>query len=178
MPAKWFHSGTIHSRVYRFHNGNRLEFAVFPRGAGRDYYRAVSILEVIARLSFRQAKPQPWGAHEYTVRSPENEESYVALFEAIQRDGVFERWRGRQKKYLYPGDGRKYWAMTTAVYQSRVINRMLVADDLARLRAEGQADCRNELNPLKSHKKKFRPDPGETQKAAVRAGRGSCSPRQ
>jgi hypothetical protein len=99
----------------------------------------VPILEVIARLSFRQARPQPWGAHEYTVRSPENEADYVLLFETIQRAGAFERWAGRRKKYLYPGDGRKYWAMTTAVWHSRIINRMKVDDDLARLRAEGQA---------------------------------------
>jgi hypothetical protein len=79
--------------------------------------------------------------HEYTVRSPETEADYVLLFEAIQRNGVFERWKGRKKRYLYPGDGRKYWTMTTAVWHSRVINRMLIEDDLERLRREGQIPC-------------------------------------
>jgi hypothetical protein len=76
--------------------------------------------------------------HEYTVRSPATEADYIALFEVIQRSGVFERWAGRRKRYLYPGDGRKYWAMTTHEPSSRVLNRMLAADDEPRLRAEGQ----------------------------------------
>jgi hypothetical protein len=44
---------------------------------------------VIARLSFCAANPQPWGAHEYTVRSPRNEVDYVALWNAIEADGTF-----------------------------------------------------------------------------------------
>jgi hypothetical protein len=51
---------------------------------------------------------------------------------------MFERWKGRKKRYLYPGDGRKYWAMTSRVWHSRVINRMRIEDDLERLRREGQ----------------------------------------
>jgi hypothetical protein len=97
------------------------------------------MLAVIARLSWRAARPQPWGLHEYTVRSPETEAEFVLLFEAIQRDGVVERWRGRKKKYLHPGDNRKYWSMTTHLPSTRVINRMLIGDDIERLRAEGQA---------------------------------------
>jgi hypothetical protein len=96
------------------------------------------ILAVIARLPWRTARPQPWGLHEYTVRTPASEADFVALFETIMRDGVFERWVGRRKRYLHPGDGRKYWAMTTAVWHSRVLNRMLIADDIDRLRREGQ----------------------------------------
>jgi hypothetical protein len=96
------------------------------------------ILAVIARLTWRAAKPQPWGQHWYVVRSPENEADYVALFEAIMASETFERWAGRRKRYLHPGDQFKYWAMTTAVWHSRVLNRMKVEDDLPRLRAEGQ----------------------------------------
>jgi hypothetical protein len=95
-------------------------------------------LAAIANLSFRAAKTMPHIPHEYTVRSPETEPAYVALFAAIQERGVFERYEGRKKKYLYPGDGRKYWAMTTALSQSRIINRMKIEDDLPRLRREGQ----------------------------------------
>jgi len=39
---------------------------------------------------------------------------------------------------LYPGDGRKYWAMTDVEPESRVINRMRVENDTERLRQEGQ----------------------------------------
>jgi hypothetical protein len=94
----------------------------------------VAILSVITQLDFRSARPQPWGAHEYTVRvrdDPQKEAAYVALWNAIETDGVFERWAGRRKRYLHPGDGFKYWHMGP-LYQSRVLNRMLVADDLAR----------------------------------------------
>jgi len=46
--------------------------------------------------------------HEYVVRSPDSEAAYVALFNAIMEHGVCERWAGRDKRYLYPGDGWRY----------------------------------------------------------------------
>jgi len=93
---------------------------------------------VIESLSFRVARTMPEIPHEYIVRSPDNEAAYVALFNAIMEHGVCERWAGRYKRYLYPGDGRKYWAMTTELQDSRVINRMKIEDDLERLRREDQ----------------------------------------
>jgi hypothetical protein len=103
----------------------------------------VDILAVIGRLLWRRARPKDrWGRpqvpHEYTVRSPQTEADYVALFTAIQGSEVFERYSGRRKRYLYPGDGNKYWAMTTSIAQSTVLNRMRIEDDLDRLRREGQ----------------------------------------
>jgi len=92
------------------------------------------IRAVIESLSFRVARTMPEIPHEYIVRSPDNEAAYVALFNAIMEHGVCERWAGRYKRYLYPGDGRKYWAMTTELQDSRVINRMKIEDDLERLR--------------------------------------------
>ena len=97
-----------------------------------------SIRLVIETLSFRFASTMPHIPHEYTVRSAENEAAYVALFNAIQEHGQPEWFRGHQKKYLYPADGWKYWAMTTELGQSRVINRAKIEDDLERLRREGQ----------------------------------------
>jgi len=79
--------------------------------------------------------------HEYTVRDKADgarETAYVLLFCLIQAEGVIERYKGRPKRYLYPGDGYKYWAMTTFAPHSRVINRMRVEDDIERLRREGQ----------------------------------------
>jgi hypothetical protein len=108
-------------------------------------------LQIISRLPWRRARPFARGKlqvpHEYTVRSasPETETAYVALFEAIQSDGVFEYFGSRRnrkrKRYLYPGDGRKYWAMTTKIAECTVLNRMRIEDDLERLRQEGQLDA-------------------------------------
>ena len=94
-------------------------------------------LVIISQLQFRVAKTMPEIPHEYTVRKPETEAAYVALFSAIMERGVCEHWAGRSKQYLYPGDGWKYWAMTTELRESRVINRMRIEDDLERLRREG-----------------------------------------
>src|SRR5262249_50589901 len=64
----------------------------------------------------------------------------VALFNAIQATGVFEVFgsKRQRKRYLYSGDGQKYWAMTTDISDCTVLNRMKIEDDLERLRLEGQ----------------------------------------
>ena len=110
-------------------------------------FNGVNLL--IDSLSFRFARTMPEIPHEYVVRGPDNEAAYVALFNAIQNDGVPERYRGRKKKYFYPGDGRKYWAMTTFLSMSRVLNRMKIEDDLERLRQEDpEAAARLMVIPL------------------------------
>jgi hypothetical protein len=53
----------------------------------------------IAALSFRVAKTMPEIPHEYVVRTPENESAYVALFNLIVEQGVYEKWRGRRYQY-------------------------------------------------------------------------------
>jgi hypothetical protein len=57
------------------------------------------------------------------VRSPANEADYVRLFETIAKEGEVEKFKGRAYRYWHPGDGFKYWTMTTDVRQSRIINR-------------------------------------------------------
>jgi hypothetical protein len=74
-------------------------------------------------LTFKLAKTMPEIPHEYVVRSPANEADYVALFERIAKEGVIEKFKGRAYRYWRPGDGWRYWAMTTDVRQSRIINR-------------------------------------------------------
>jgi len=74
-------------------------------------------------LSFRFAKTMPEFPHWYVVRSPENEATYVALFHAIHEHGYAATFGGRRYKYLQLGDGFKYWAMTTDIRASRIINR-------------------------------------------------------
>ena len=57
----------------------------------------------------------------------ENETAYVILAQAILDHGVREKYvppkprRAYWNRYLYPGDGWKYWLMTTALGQSRII---------------------------------------------------------
>jgi hypothetical protein len=82
----------------------------------------------IAALSFREAKAMPECPHEYVVRTPENETAYVALFTLIGEHGVGEKWGRYKYKYYYPGDGWKYWRMTTDIRQSRVLNRCRVVE--------------------------------------------------
>jgi hypothetical protein len=110
-------------------------------------FDAAPVLALVERLSWRKARPKTrWGhpqiPHSYTVRGrpPGSDADYVALFAAIQQHGREERYNRKLKRYLYPGDGRKYWAMTTDLATSGVLNRMLIEDDLDRLRREGQID--------------------------------------
>jgi hypothetical protein len=93
----------------------------------------------LSRLTFKFAKTMPETPHEYTVRSLENEADFVALFNAIRRDGVNEKFGSRTNRYWYAGDGWKYWAMTTDVRQSRVINRAKSDDEAPRLPDDGAA---------------------------------------
>ena len=108
-------------------------------------FDAAPILRIIEQLEWRQARAKdrfghPQIPHAYIVRGrpPGNEALFVALFHAIQRHGRDERYR-RKKKYLYPGDGFKYWSMTTHE-PSGVLNRMKIEDDIDRLRREGQIE--------------------------------------
>jgi hypothetical protein len=97
------------------------------------------ILLVIARLPFRVAKTMPHIPHEYTVRNEPGSryEDFVALWTAIHTDGVRGAYKGRSGRYLYPGDGWKYWYMSS-LRASWVLNRMLIRDDLAHIIAEGR----------------------------------------
>jgi hypothetical protein len=90
--------------------------------------------------------------HEYTVRIKARDDAdYVALFEAIMRDGALEYWgKDRQRfypaRYLVPGDGWRYWSMSgwrndvegrQPLAVSRHINRSRLAE-AEKLRAAGQ----------------------------------------
>ena len=117
----------------------------YPRAPAGDpaseEIRHERALELIAQLGFQVAKSMPEIPHQYTVRDKVNaarETAYVQLFHLIQTDGVIEGWRGGRTRFLYPGDGYKYWAVTTSEPESRVINRMRIEDDIERPRMEGQ----------------------------------------
>jgi hypothetical protein len=89
----------------------------------------------LSRLEFRFAKRMPETPHWYVVRTPANERDYVALFTIIQERGVAEKFGARNYRYWRPGDGLQYWAMTTNLAQSHVINRA---------RIKGQTDDRRQ----------------------------------
>jgi hypothetical protein len=98
----------------------------------------------LSRLTFKFAKSMPETPHWYVVRSAANEADYVALFHAVQRQGVEEPFGARNYRYWRPGDGFKYWAMTADLAKSHVINRAIVrkaAPGLARLRAHPKAEA-------------------------------------
>ena len=61
--------------------------------------------------------------------TPANEADYVALFRAVQHHGVNEKFGKRRYRYWRPGDGFKYWTMTTDVRTSRIINRAKIDEE-------------------------------------------------
>lgn len=86
----------------------------------------MELFEDFNKLIFVFAKTMPEQPHEYVVRTADNEAAYFKLFALIRDHGTWERFDGRRYRYLRPGDGWKYWAMTTAMRQSRIINRAKV----------------------------------------------------
>ena len=114
-------------------NGEPVLALPTPSTGAQDFgelSRGSESIYPIAALSFREAKTMPESPHEYVVRTPENEAAYVALFNLIVEQGVHEKWGRYRYQYWYPGDGWKYWRMTTDIRQSRVLNRAR-AEELA-----------------------------------------------
>jgi hypothetical protein len=85
-------------------------------------------LETLKTLTFRFAKTMPEIPHEYVVRTPDNAAAFNELSHAIKDLGVMERFGRRFYRYWYPGNGWKYWAMTTRD-DVEIINRAKVEDD-------------------------------------------------
>jgi len=111
-----------------------------------NHARALALIE---QLLFRVAKSMPRIPHEYTVRDKDDlarETAYVQLFHLIQSDGEIERWQGRKTRFLDPGDGWKYWAMTTIEAESRMMNRMRSRTTLS----DCAGEARNLMGPLSS----------------------------
>lgn len=119
------------------------------------------VLDNISRLNFVFAKTMPEMPHEYTSRRKAADDSdYVALYDAVMTDGIIEWWgdgkRWRPARYLYPGDGFRYWSMSSwrsdaegrhPLEISRHINRSNLAE-AERLRAAGL--LRSEAPPPRS----------------------------
>ena len=70
------------------------------------------------------AKTMPQCPHEYIVRGKTaDDDTYFAMFRAIEERGVWREWNGTPQQYLHPGDGYYYWKMTNDINESTIINR-------------------------------------------------------
>lgn len=113
------------------------------------------ILDLIERYSWKAARKtnrwgQPQTPHQYIVRNsylvktkgidpdPKAEADYIELYNFIYTYGRIERYGKANRPYLYPGDGRKYWALPAGIDECYIINRMWAADDIERMRKTGQ----------------------------------------
>ena len=82
-----------------------------------------------ARLTWTFAKTMAHIPHAYVVRGrTAPEDIYARLFEAILRWGRNMQFGPYKNRYLFLGDGFKYWAMTSRAWESRIINRDSVLD--------------------------------------------------
>lgn len=102
-----------------------------------DHATMPDILARIARLRFVFARTMPDLPHEYTVRKRAADDAdYVALYEAIMRDGVIEWWRNKHARYLYPGDGWCYWSMSSKRSDENAWHPLIVSRHINRYQIE------------------------------------------
>ena len=77
-----------------------------------------------ASFTWTFAKTMPECPHWYIVRGKTaDDETYFAMFRAIEERGVWREWNGTPQQYLHPGDGYYYWKMTDDIEESIIINR-------------------------------------------------------
>lgn len=87
------------------------------------------ILAVIGRLKFVFARTMPENPHEYTIRAKDDEAAaavFGRLYTWIGELGRVERWGKNRYRYLYPGDGWRYWILGPRY--SYIINRARTPD--------------------------------------------------
>jgi hypothetical protein len=84
----------------------------------------------VARLPWTFAKTVPHTPHFYIVRARVPDEIFVRLFVAIGRYGVDQYYAPFRNRYLYLGDGFKYWRQMRDhdVRWARLLNRNDVLD--------------------------------------------------
>jgi hypothetical protein len=77
-----------------------------------------------AAFTWTFAKTMPWCPHEYIVRGKTaDDDTYFAMFRAIEARGEWGTWNSTPRQYLHPGDGYYYWKMTDDMRESIIINR-------------------------------------------------------
>jgi hypothetical protein len=84
----------------------------------------------VATLPWTFAKSVPHTPHFYIVRARVPDEIFIRLFEAIRTHGVDQYYAPFRNRYLYLGDGFKYWAQPRDhdVRWARLLNRNDVLD--------------------------------------------------
>jgi hypothetical protein len=84
----------------------------------------MEILSIVNRMTWIWAKSfARFAPHWYTRRFDCNEDDYSRLYHAIKSKGVDEQFGRKTYRYIYPGDGYKYWVMTDDFSQSIITNR-------------------------------------------------------
>jgi hypothetical protein len=81
------------------------------------------LLAAISRMEWIFARTMPRAPHWYTRRGACDDADYARLFHAIQKSEAVEGFGNASYRYLYPGDGYKYWTMTTDLRICAIINR-------------------------------------------------------
>src|SRR5215472_15551253 len=74
--------------------------------------RLRALIAAELEAGFRFARSMSEIPHFYVRRTAANTAAFYELVRAIQRCGVSEEFGGQRFRYLYPGDGWKYWLMS------------------------------------------------------------------
>lgn len=108
-----------------------------------------TLLSALGRMKFVFAKTLADIPHQWVSRRQNAEADYVFLFQCWKKFAIWGTWTGpngrtNKYRYLFPGDGFRYWAMTSGVKFSTIINRTRIenpeeyyAEDIKRAEAAG-----------------------------------------
>lgn len=110
------------NRVTEFAHARNRRMASYIRNVKTyDNHEFASVAE---RLNWAFAKTVPECPHWYLVRGKTvDEDTYLAMFRAIEKRGEWREWDDVPQQYLHPGDGYFYWKMTEKKRESIIINR-------------------------------------------------------
>jgi len=87
-------------------------------------YTNIEFITTASQFTWTYAKTMPECPHEYIVRGKTaDDDTYFAMFRAIEERGEWREWKGTIRQYLHPGDGYYYWKMTDEIEESVIINR-------------------------------------------------------
>jgi hypothetical protein len=88
-----------------------------------------ALRQALASLTWTYAKTMPHIPHSYVVRGrTAPEELYTELFQAIRRWGVNMKFGPYRNRYLFPGDGYKYWAMGWVINRDTVLDPAMMVE--------------------------------------------------
>lgn len=110
------------SRVTEFTHARNRRMASYIRNV--KSYDNSEFTSAAEGLNWTFAKTMPECPHWYLVRGKTvDEDTYCAMFRAIEERGEWREWNGVPQQYLHPGGGYFYWKMTEDLRESVIINR-------------------------------------------------------